>query len=73
MIGPAGQIKLSDFGLSRIIENVDPTSNPTQAGAEPYMAPELFSEKAVIKTLASDVWAFGIVAYQVGPLLYPTI
>ncbi|KAF8606792.1 kinase-like protein [Ceratobasidium sp. AG-I] len=64
LIGPGGQVKLSDFGLSRVIENVDPTSNPTQAGAEPYMAPELFSDKLVVKTLASDIWAFGIVAYQ---------
>ncbi|KAG8749277.1 hypothetical protein FRC12_013488 [Ceratobasidium sp. 428] len=64
LVGPQGQIKISDFGLSRIIRNIDPTSNRAHYGAETYMAPELGDDEVVAKTLFSDIWAFGIVAYQ---------
>ncbi|KAG8682698.1 Serine/threonine-protein kinase plk1, partial [Ceratobasidium sp. 395] len=66
LVGPQGQIKISDFGLSRIIRNIDPTSNRAHYGAETYMAPELGDDEVVAKTLFSDIWAFGIVAYQQG-------
>ncbi|KAG9119344.1 hypothetical protein FRC07_005671 [Ceratobasidium sp. 392] len=64
LVGPQGQVKISDFGLSRIIKNIDPTSNRAHYRAETYMAPELGDDDVIAKTLFSDVWAFGIVAYQ---------
>ncbi|KAG9103008.1 hypothetical protein FRC06_000503 [Ceratobasidium sp. 370] len=64
LVGPQGQIKISDFGLSRIIKNIDPTSNKAHYGAEAYMAPELCNDELATKTLFSDIWAFGIVAFQ---------
>ncbi|KAG8743322.1 hypothetical protein FRC10_012201 [Ceratobasidium sp. 414] len=64
LVGPQGQIKVSDFGLSRIIKNIDPTSNKAHYGAEAYMAPELCNDELATKTLFSDIWAFGIVAFQ---------
>ncbi|CUA68797.1 hypothetical protein RSOLAG22IIIB_03662 [Rhizoctonia solani] len=66
LIGPAGEIKISDFGLSRIMRNVTLTSSSI-SGTVHYNSPELLKHdlaEGPATTLFSDVWAFGVVAYQ---------
>jgi serine/threonine protein kinase len=69
LIGPTGEIKISDFGLSRIMKNMTSTNSSFIDGTMWYNSPELFNydlNKGPVTTLSSDVWAFGIVAHQVG-------
>lgn len=49
-------IKLGDFGLAVQLDHSSSRRN-TQCGTIWYMAPEVFDEKACLK---SDVWALGI-------------
>jgi serine/threonine-protein kinase len=68
-INPAGQLKILDFGLAKLIGPVDEdaeTANLTSelglSGTMPYMAPELLrSEPADAR---SDIWAAGAVLYE---------
>ncbi|KAJ7230379.1 kinase-like domain-containing protein, partial [Mycena pura] len=71
LISNKGCAVLSDFGLSRSLER--PTSYTTStysmAGSLNWSSPELIrpwfdTEEACVKTLASDVWAFGCTVYE---------
>ena len=56
LIHQDGLIKLGDLGLAKqIIESE--TINSVICGSKEYMAPEVFKEKAELK---SDVWSLGI-------------
>jgi len=60
--------RLADFGLSRILKT---TAQSTKASGTPaYMSPEAFDGK---KVLQSDIWAAGIIFYQllIGNLPFP--
>ncbi|MFY9225691.1 MAG: bifunctional serine/threonine-protein kinase/formylglycine-generating enzyme family protein [Blastocatellia bacterium] len=60
--------RLADFGLSRVLKS---TSQSTSASGTPaYMSPEAFDGK---KLIATDLWAAGIIIYQllVGKLPFP--
>ena len=67
MLTPTGQVKILDFGLAR---NVSPdfdtmtrlTTEQTTVGTLAYMAPEQLSSADVDQR--ADVWAFGIVLYE---------
>ncbi|KAJ7198994.1 kinase-like domain-containing protein, partial [Mycena pura] len=72
LISDKGYAVLSDFGLSRSLER--PTGYTTSiysvAGSLSWSSPELIRpwfhpEESCIKTLASDVWAFGCTVYEV--------
>ncbi|XP_073094405.1 ephrin type-A receptor 1 isoform X3 [Manis javanica] len=56
--------KVSDFGLTRLLDNFDGTYE-TQGGKIPirWTAPEAIAHR--IFTTASDVWSFGIVMWEV--------
>ncbi|RHZ58640.1 hypothetical protein Glove_372g123 [Diversispora epigaea] len=58
-------IKISDFGLSKIIkENPNNPEKKNIFGVLPYIAPEVLSgEKEYTK--ATDVYSFGIIAYEI--------
>lgn len=65
----AGALKLLDFGLARRLEpisfeSITRTSHAVHrmAGTVPYMAPELL--KGAVATPAADVWAFGVLLYE---------
>uniref|UniRef100_A0A8D0L4Z8 Ephrin type-A receptor 1 n=1 Tax=Sphenodon punctatus TaxID=8508 RepID=A0A8D0L4Z8_SPHPU len=57
--------KVSDFGLSRILENDVEGTYETKGGKIPirWTAPEAIAHR--IFTSASDVWSFGIVTWEV--------
>ncbi|XP_013921468.1 PREDICTED: ephrin type-A receptor 1 isoform X1 [Thamnophis sirtalis] len=59
------QCKVSDFGLSRILENDVEGTYETKGGKIPirWTAPEAIANR--IFTSASDVWSFGIVMWEV--------
>ncbi|KAH6697421.1 kinase-like domain-containing protein, partial [Plectosphaerella plurivora] len=59
---PDWHVKLTDFGISK---NIDNTELRTQVGTAAYMAPELFERNdANIKiTSAVDIWSLGAVAF----------
>ncbi|CAG9323861.1 unnamed protein product [Blepharisma stoltei] len=57
-----GVVKLSDFGLARKINDVDPDKEGRR-GTPYYMAPELFEEGGVY-SYYSDLWSLGCVLYE---------
>ncbi|XP_015727895.1 ephrin type-A receptor 1 isoform X2 [Coturnix japonica] len=59
------QCKVSDFGLSRILENDAEGTYETKGGKIPirWTAPEAIAHR--IFTSASDVWSYGIVMWEV--------
>lgn len=62
-------IKISDFGLSKIVIETTRTSTFKGFGALRYMAPEGWkSEK---NTIQMDIYSMGIVFYELSTLLYP--
>lgn len=63
------QIKVLDFGLSQQATPDSGSVSPTTAGTFAYMAPELLQD--VPATTASDLYAFGMIAYEVFAGRYP--
>jgi serine/threonine protein kinase len=57
LIGEDGQVKLTDFGISRNVSEVTMTSSGLILGTPAYMAPEIATGDPV--TTASDLWGFG--------------
>ncbi|KAK7001925.1 kinase domain-containing protein [Favolaschia claudopus] len=68
LVTPSERACIADFGLSIIVNTMTlrlATSTTTNhRGTARYHAPELFGETAV-KTFASDIYAFGCVAYEI--------
>ncbi len=67
VVGPGGEAKLLDFGLSRrVLEEArgggDATSTGVVAGTPQYLAPELLMGGRAGP--ASDLWALGVVLYE---------
>lgn len=56
-----GVLKLCDFGLARLISDVQSEEN--KKGTPYYMAPELFEEGGVY-SYYSDLWSLGCVLYE---------
>lgn len=55
-----GDIKLIDFGVSRFFGDSTGMSTPT--GDQRYRAPEMITSYSYSESI--DVWALGVVAYQ---------
>ncbi|KXZ44067.1 hypothetical protein GPECTOR_74g681 [Gonium pectorale] len=56
-------VKLADFGLSRLHNTVVITRNPA-VGTAPYMAPEVFDVLNQRVTDKVDIWAFGVILWE---------
>jgi len=58
-------VKVSDFGMSKIIEKSDIDSQKTMSTIGPirWMAPEFMIERQY--STKSDVWSYGVVIYEV--------
>ncbi|KAL0947206.1 hypothetical protein HGRIS_013323 [Hohenbuehelia grisea] len=64
LVGADGTARLSDFGLSKLLENINPSMASTSAGTNArWSAPELVKPPGTVST-ASDVWAFGMFALE---------
>ncbi|RMG59245.1 MAG: PEGA domain-containing protein [Deltaproteobacteria bacterium] len=65
MLGKKGEVKLLDFGLSRVMEEV--TGPPGKVGGKKsYMAPEILSSGRVFP--ASDVFSLGVILRELEEL-----
>jgi len=71
LMGRNFQCKLADFGLTIVKSDSNTKTNTNQlAGTLPWMAPEIFSFRPKFST-KSDIYAFGIILWEVGTRLYP--
>jgi serine/threonine protein kinase len=68
LITKEGQIKLSDFGVGRLLDSTYQQAY-TFVGTPLYMAPEVLSNEPY--SFAADVWSFGCVIYQLMTLKPP--
>ncbi|MFT4186942.1 MAG: protein kinase [Micrococcaceae bacterium] len=62
MITPDNQVKITDFGISRIANQVPLTATGQVMGTAQYLAPEQATGKPA--TGSSDIYALGIIAYE---------
>jgi hypothetical protein len=63
LLTPAGEVKVADFGLSRLVEGSnEPGSAPTVLGTPEYMAPEQAREPHRVD-IRSDLYSLGCTLY----------
>lgn len=63
MMLPGGQVKLMDFGIAKALADTHKTRHTGLVGSAYYMAPEQL-QGGVDVSPASDVYALGVIAYQ---------
>ncbi|MDB5225155.1 MAG: serine/threonine protein kinase [Candidatus Adlerbacteria bacterium] len=63
LIDGAGQVKVSDFGISKIIDFTSITSTGDFIGTSPYMSPEQIVDSKHVDR-RSDVYALGVLLYE---------
>jgi serine/threonine protein kinase len=68
LINSYGQVKLSDFGISKELDSTTALSN-TSVGSNPYMSPERLEGDRY--DASSDVWAVGISIIELWEKKYP--
>jgi eukaryotic-like serine/threonine-protein kinase len=62
LVGDNGTVKITDFGVSRVVEDVTGTATGTFVGTPAYLAPEVAQGRDV--TFSSDVYSLGATLYQ---------
>ncbi len=62
LVGDNGTVKITDFGVSRVVEDVTGTATGTFVGTPAYLAPEVAQGKDT--TFASDVYSLGAMLYK---------
>ncbi|KZV95668.1 kinase-like protein, partial [Exidia glandulosa HHB12029] len=65
LISDDGVARLSDFGLSRLLEDSQSTTDTGVKGATRWMAPELLLEYSAQLSYASDIWACGCLLIEI--------
>jgi len=61
LLGDEGQVKITDFGVSRAVDDVQLTRTGLIAGTPAFLAPEV--ARGMAPTAASDVFALGATLY----------
>ncbi len=62
LITPEGRVKITDFGIARIADQVPLTATGQVMGTVQYLAPEQASGHTA--TASTDIYSLGIVAYE---------
>ncbi|MFM6979803.1 MAG: protein kinase domain-containing protein [Micrococcales bacterium] len=62
LITPDNQVKITDFGIARVADQVSLTATGQVMGTVQYLAPEQATGKPA--TAATDIYALGVVAYE---------
>ena len=62
LITPAGEVKITDFGIARVADQVSLTATGQVMGTVQYLAPEQATGKPA--TPSTDIYSLGIVAYE---------
>lgn len=62
LITPEGKVKITDFGIARVGDQVPLTKTGQVMGTVQYLAPEQATGKA--STYATDLYSLGVVAYE---------
>jgi serine/threonine-protein kinase len=62
LITPEGKVKITDFGIARVADQVSLTATGQVMGTVQYLAPEQATGKPA--TPSTDVYSLGIVAYE---------
>lgn len=62
LISNKGEVKITDFGLSRIIETASMTKTGMMIGSIAYMAPEMFRNNK--GSYAADIYSFAVLAFE---------
>jgi serine/threonine-protein kinase len=62
LITPAGKVKITDFGIARVADQVALTATGQVMGTVQYLAPEQATGKPA--TPSTDIYSLGIVAYE---------
>lgn len=62
LITPNGKVKITDFGIARVADQVGLTATGQVMGTVQYLAPEQATGKPA--TAATDIYSLGIVAYE---------
>jgi len=62
LIGPGGQVKITDFGIARAAGSAPITRTGTLIGTPAYLAPERIAGASA--TPASDLYSLGILAWE---------
>ncbi|NNG36430.1 serine/threonine-protein kinase [Nakamurella aerolata] len=62
MVTPAGQVKITDFGIAKVAFQVPITKGGMVMGTAQYLSPEQAAGHEAVP--ASDVYALGVVAYE---------
>jgi serine/threonine protein kinase len=63
LVDPAGEVKLTDFGIARAEADASLTQTGLVTGSPAYLAPEVASGQSA--TEASDVWSLGATLFHV--------
>ena len=62
LITPEGQVKITDFGIARVADQVGLTATGQVMGTVQYLSPEQATGKPA--TPSTDIYSLGIVAYE---------
>jgi serine/threonine-protein kinase len=62
LITPSGKVKITDFGIARVADQVALTATGQVMGTVQYLSPEQATGKSA--TASTDIYSLGIVAYE---------